>query len=147
MAEYGDSVMQKDVRQLKVLFKLRCVVNLLAIVAGIAVLTNPISSLWFSIGLQMLAYVFVVALCLSPIITAKKWLIHARQQLEATNADCDAGDALHRWIMEHPERDFSDPTAQRLLRRLIKAQKRFLKIHRFKNEQHLEFLRTQLRQF
>lgn len=137
--------MQKDIRQLKVLFKLRCTVNLLAIVAGIVALTNPISSLWFSIGLQTLAYVFVASMCLSTIITAKKGLIHARQQLETTNADCDAGDALQRWIMNHPDRDFSDPTAQRLLRRQIKAQKRFLKIHRFKNEQHLKFLRTQLR--
>lgn len=137
--------MQKDVRQLKVLFKLICAVNLLAIVAGVAIFTNPISSLWFSIGLQTIGYVIAASVCLSQLITAKKWLIHARQQLETTNADCDAGDALHRWIMEHPERDFSDPIAQRLLRRQIKAQKRFFKIHRFKNGQHLEFLRTQLR--
>ena len=70
--------------------------------------------------------------------------LHSAQRLQATNADCDAGDAWQEYLEEHPGIDRDDPGFFRLIRHQIKTRKRFAKIHNLPISEHTDYLRRLL---
>lgn len=123
--------MEKKIRYLGVLLIARKVAWTVCVIAGIFAIVES-KKLWFLlISAQVVFYSIVVLLCLTTIISAVRGLILSRQQLEATNADCDAGDALLDWLDKNPGKGWSDPTLQKLLRRQIETREHFVEVHKF----------------
>ena len=77
---------------------------MICVIAGIATIVNSKELRLFLVGAQIVFYSIVALFCLTLVIKAVRETILSMQQLEATCADCDAGDALHGWLKENPEK-------------------------------------------
>ncbi len=137
--------MKTKIRFLKKLLMARHCAHIALLISGATMLASTYHSLLFTAVFQLFCYSIVALILLRTVIDQVKGLVHAMQQLEATNMHCDAEETFHRWYMDNLDKGLAHPTAQRLLKRQIKMRKRFEKIHRFKFEPtHLKCLREML---
>lgn len=119
---------------------------MICVIAGIATIVNSKELRLFLVGAQIVFYSIVALFCLTLVIKAVRETILSMQQLEATCADCDAGDALHGWLKENPDKGWSDPIVQKLLRRQIETREHFLEVHDSLtgNKSHVDYLKARL---
>ena len=86
-----------------------------------------------------------VVICCHFLIWQYKWTINSAQKLQATNEDCDAGDAWQEYLLANPRISRDDPGFQRLVRKQIKARKFFAKVHKLPVKEHTDYLRQLFR--
>lgn len=113
---------------------------------GIIAIVNTAMSGSFGIELDMtfLSIFLFAGICV--LIKAKKEAIHAKQQLEAVEADCNAENHLFELMISDPERK-NKKLWKRQVAHQIKTRKRFIKIHHTQfGKDHLNYLRHLLQE-
>ncbi len=127
--------MKKLIKVLRIWIFLRKNAWAIFVLGTLATFFNKPGQEWiFLLGMQAICYSLLTIILSSILIKVKKELIHAKQRLESTKADCDVGDKLFEWRINMPSNEsitLDDPVAQKLIRRQIKTKKKFLKMHKF----------------
>lgn len=133
-------------RNLKILVFTRNLFGITGGLAGVTVIAVPATSFFFWVGFQIFCLAVALLLSLLPLVSAVRGNIRSAEALQATQEDCDAGDALDKWRLNHRLVDWASKEAQELIRRRIETKKRFLETHPFiKDEYSITCLQVQLR--